>query len=227
VIRAAIFANGEITNKEAVKSEVRDDDLIIAADGGLRHIYGLGLKPNIVVGDLDSAPNELQQLARTQGAEIIPHPERKDATDLELALCLARDRGASAAVVFGSLGGRLDHALANVLLLSSTTVSGMAVHMLEAGYELFVTPGEVEIVGQPGDLVTLLALTETAREINTSGLEYPLVGGILYRGSSQGVSNVMVEDRAHVRVGDGCVLIIHLKAEQQEDKGPRRDDEAS
>lgn len=210
--KAVIFANGEIAESESVQALIRDGDMIIAADGGLRHVFGLGLRPNIVVGDLDSAANELVQLAQSRGAEIVEHPARKDKTDLELALEAAIDRGATDVVILGALGGRLDHALANILLLSTTTVSRLHVRIVEASTELIVVNDSTTIEGVPGDIVTLLALTDTVTGITIDGLEYPLTNGTLERGSSRGVSNVMTGEHAKVSVADGRLLAVHEEA---------------
>ncbi|HEV3310579.1 MAG TPA: thiamine diphosphokinase [Chloroflexota bacterium] len=207
--RAVIFANGEIAESESLRALIRDGDMIIAADGGLRHVFGLGLRPNIVVGDLDSAPNELVQLAQASGAEIVTHPVRKDKTDLELALETAIDRGATGVVILGALGGRLDHALANILLLSTTTASRAHVRIVDVGIELTVVDDSTTIEGGPGDAVTLLALTDTVTGITTDGLEYPLTNDTLERGSSRGVSNVMTGEQATASIASGLLLTVH------------------
>jgi thiamine pyrophosphokinase len=206
--RAVVFANGDIADLEFVRRWLLPDDFIIAADGGLRHIMQISLSPHVVVGDLDSAPNELLQLAERRGAEIIRHQARKDKTDLELALDLARDRRIEETIVFGALGGRPDHALANILLLSA--VGEHSVRMIDAGYEVFVMDDRADIAGDTGDLVTLLALTREATGISTSGLEYPLIDGVLARGSSRGVSNVMIADSASITIGHGELIVVHV-----------------
>ena len=215
--RAIIFANGDIGEPDFVKSLACDGDTIIAADGGLRHAMALGFSPSVVVGDLDSAPNELVQLAQRTGAEIIRQPVRKDKTDLELALELAAARGAGEILIFGALGGRLDHALANVLLVTTFSSPDVSVLVVESAYELLATCSETVLKGKAGDLVTLLALTDSVTGITTEGLEYPLSNEALNRGSSRGVSNVMVSDEVTITVAEGTLLIVHLRDSQAEE----------
>ncbi|HZT96849.1 MAG TPA: thiamine diphosphokinase, partial [Chloroflexota bacterium] len=194
--RALIFAGGDAPDAEVVKSNVRPDDLVIAADGGLAGVLGCGVNPNVIIGDLDSAPSELVQLAKMRGAEVMDFPTRKDRTDLELALILTEERGIAEIVIFGGLGGRLDHAVANLLLI--TGHSQALVRLVSSDSEVMTVRGRTVVRGQAGDTVTLLAVSERATGVQTEGLEYALRNGVLTRGSTLGVSNVMTGEEASV-----------------------------
>lgn len=207
--RAVILADGDLENPEELSAAIPDHELVVAADGGLRHAVTLGLKPDVVIGDMDSAPNELIQIAERQGAEIVGYPSRKDETDLELALDLAAARGAEEVVILGALGGRLDHALANVMLLAHDA-SRPALRLLGAGYELSLVRDSMDLRGRPGDIVTLLPLTPTVAGITTNGLEYALENGVLTMGTSRGVSNEMTAKLGRIEVADGLLLVVHL-----------------
>ena len=87
--------------------------LVIAADGGLRHLEDQGLRPDLIVGDFDS-------LGRApQGDNVLRHPVEKDDTDMLLAVRMGLDRGYGTFVLYGGLGGRLDHTLANLQTLNN------------------------------------------------------------------------------------------------------------
>ena len=85
---------------------IAPDDLVIAADGGLRHTQMLGLTPDVILGDFDSlgyTPNCAQVF-----------PVEKDDTDAMLAVRQGLDRSFREFVLYGSLDGpRLDHTVAN------------------------------------------------------------------------------------------------------------------
>lgn len=212
--RAAIFTNGDMEDLEFVQTQLLPDDLIVAVDGGLRHVMALGATPAIIIGDLDSAPNELVQLARKRGAEVVCHPTRKDQTDLELALDLVTQRAVSETMIFGSLGGRLDHALANIFLLARETEA--PVRITGPDYEVSLIAGHGELVGHSGDTVTLLPMGTEATGIHTTGLEYRLDGENLGHGSSRGVSNVMTHDMATVTVEHGRLLAIRISTHRED-----------
>lgn len=211
--RAVIFANGDISDGEFVLPLMCSDDLIVAADGGLSHALALGLRPSLLVGDMDSAPSELVQITRTRGVEIVEHPVRKDKTDLELALDAVQDWGIEEVLVFGALGGRLDHALGNILLAASDRRARMHIKLVESGYELAIVRDSLKVTGQVGDMVSLLALSDTVTGIQSENLEYALHDAQIERGSSLGVSNVMTGTEARVSVGDGVLLAVHVAAE--------------
>jgi thiamine pyrophosphokinase len=214
--RAVIFANGERANLEALRAWLRPDDLLIAADGGLRFLRALDRSPDLVIGDLDSlAEGELARL-RQAGVEVRQYPVHKDETDLELALAAAMQSGADEIWVAAALGGRLDMTLANIFLLMLPELAGAAVG-LEDGFEsVFLIrpdrPGQVR--GQPGQRLSLLPLNGPARGVRTEGLEYPLKGETLWPERSRGVSNRLAAGAARITLEEGVLLCIHTHYEE-------------
>lgn len=206
-MRAVIFANGQLTRPILLQP----DDLVIAADGGTHHCLGLGIRPQIVIGDLDSVREDELRALSASGTEIITYPARKDFTDLELALQEAQKRGADQVLLLAALGKRWDQSLANILLPAA--LPGLNITILDDQQEIhFIRTGEsLMITGQPGDTVSLLPLGGDGIGITTHGLEYPLYQEMLPIGSTRGVSNVMLQDQASVKLGLGLLLcaVIH------------------
>jgi thiamine pyrophosphokinase len=197
-------------------------DLIVAADGGVRYAAGLGLGAvDLWVGDGDSvSPAELEELRRA-GIPIELAASGKDESDTELAVLAAVDRGASSLTVLGAFGGpRLDHALANVLLLGHPRLVDRSVVLLAAGarVRLVRAPGSdggevtLSLAGRPGDLVSLLPFAGAAGAVTTTGLEYPLVDEPLEVGPARGLSNVRLESTARVSLKSGALLVIETPA---------------
>lgn len=182
--------------------------LVIAADGGLERCAALGLRADVVVGDLDSAEAGSVAAAQERGAEIQRHPARKDATDLELALDEALVRGADRVLVVASAEGRLDHLLSSLLLLGHERYADVELDALVGEARVLVVRGERRIAGTPGETLTLLALDGPAEGVRTEGLEYPLRGERLEPGSSRGVSNVFCAPAATVSLERGVLLAI-------------------
>jgi thiamine pyrophosphokinase len=163
---------------------------------------------DVVVGDLDSADPEAVAAATAEGAVVERHAAAKDATDLELALAAARDRDCSRAVVVGGHGGRLDHFVANVLLLASPELSALTIEARLADARVLVVRDTVELRGSPGELCSLLAVGGAAHGVRTEGLKFPLRGETLYPGSTRGVSNEFVDDDAVVSLDEGVLLVV-------------------
>jgi len=211
-MRAVIVANGDAA--PADRTIAAAADLLIAADGGALVCSGWGLLPDLVVGDLDSlGAGHAEELAR-RGARIVTYPADKDESDTELAVRLALERGADEIVLLAALGGaRLDHAIANTLLLAAPELGGQmcavwgntTVRALSGG-------GLMELTGSPGDIVTLLPLGE-AGAVTTQGLRYPLRDEPLHAGAARGLSNVIESAPASVSLGAGVLLVIEISAE--------------
>ena len=190
-MRAVIFASGVLNHLPDARTIMRSDDLVIAADGGARHCLSLGITPSFVIGDLDSLRNDDLNALRIAGAKIIRYPTKKDQTDLELALRLAIDLGASEILVLGALGARWDMSMANILLRGGEKLT---------------------FHGRKGDILSLIPLGQDACGVTLHGLEYPLKDGILQFGATRGISNVLLEERAVVYLKQGLLLCIHIRS---------------
>ncbi len=217
--RAVIIANGIPPDQEMVHRWMQPDRVaagmtvhLICADGGARTALALGLKPEVVVGDLDSLDEKLQAQLQSLGCRLVVYPPEKDWTDLELALKLAAAEGATQVVVMGALGGRLDQELANVLLLLLPELADIPTLIVDERQELFVTRREATVVGQPGDVVSLIPLGGAAQGIVTEGLSYPLRHETLVSGPARGISNVMTSTLARVTLREGALLVVHSRA---------------
>lgn len=196
------------------RTAVEDGALLICADGGGDVALAWGLRPDWLVGDMDSiAPVSLEILSRTPGVEVRIVPVEKDETDLELALLTALEHGARDITILGGLGGRLDHTLGNIYLLAASQLvqAGARARLLGESEEVTVLRGgeELELQGQPGELVSLIPLTPVAQGIRTGGLYYPLRGEPLYIGPTRGISNQFTGTIATVSFEEGLLMVIH------------------
>ena len=220
--RALIFANGERVNLEGIRAMLQPEDYFVAADGGLRFLRVLGLKPDLVIGDLDSLPpGELERL-RAERVNIQQYPVHKNETDLELALEAAIQAGYRDLRIVGALGGRLDMTLGNIFLLMLPALANLDVR-LEDGYDevFLIRPGEpgARVTGLAGERVSLLPLLGPAEGVRTSGLYYPLNAETLYLERTRGISNVLMSDEAFVSLAAGLLLCIHTHQTPPETSG--------
>lgn len=204
-----IVANGPMPRPPFPKLLIGEGDLMVCVDGGARNALALGLKPRIVIGDMDSMEAVLRERLREEGCEFVEHPSRKDETDSELAVRYVLSQGASELVLLAALGGRIDHTLANVMLLAIPELEGVKARLLDGNQEVLLIRDEIQIEGQPGDTVSLLPLSGDVTGICTEGLEYGLRDGTLKFGAARGVSNVLIAAQARVRVGGGLLLAVH------------------
>jgi thiamine pyrophosphokinase len=201
-----------LTGGDPVSPELAGDlppaAYVIAADSGLEQAAVLGLHVDLAVGDFDSLAPDALHTAMAAGCRVERHPVAKDQTDLELGLRAAVVRGARRVVVVGGYGGRLDHFLANVLVLAGADFAGLVVEAFVGPARLSVVRDRTELRRRAGALVSLLALGGVARGVRTEGLRYPLCDEDLWPGSTRGVSNELTGEVASVTVAAGAVLAV-------------------
>ena len=210
-MRALVVLSGDLRGSEHWLAALgRGCELIVAADGAAAQLAAAGLRPHLLVGDLDSISAELRSALEAVDVPIERHPRDKDRTDAELAIVAAVRRGADAVSVVGAFGGaRIDHEVGNLFLLALAEFAAvdLRLEMEDAAVRRVAGPGVLTIDGAAGDHVTLAPLSELARGVRTDGLRYPLRGEDLVRGSSRGVSNELIGERAHIELRDGLLLV--------------------
>jgi thiamine pyrophosphokinase len=197
---------------------LRDADLVVAADSGASWLDELGVTPNVLVGDLDSVGVDLVDRYAASGVTVERHPGAKDESDAELALGRVIAGGADRVVILGALGGpRVDHELANLLLIADTELvgTGRDVRIVQGSTSVRALhgPAELELEGEPGDLVTLLPVGGDANGVTTRGLRYPLADEALRFVRSRGLSNVVDAAGASVWLESGTLLVVELGQE--------------
>jgi len=208
--RVLILANGHWPKAGPSKKVVQDADLTIAADGGWAKAKKHRIPVDLVVGDLDSLRAEESTALRASKVQTLVYPREKDKTDLEIALDYAVSLEPRKVVVFGALGDRLDHTLANILLLEKVASAGVAVEIENGKEHVFIVTNQISLENpKQGDLVSLLPISETVEGIRTTGLRFPLNRESLARPSSRGVSNEVLSAPVEIRIEKGCLLAIH------------------
>jgi thiamine pyrophosphokinase len=184
-------------------------DRVIAADSGVDQAHRLGLVVDVAVGDFDSVSPDGLERAAAEGATIERHPAEKAETDMVLALDAAVRLGCREVLLAGGDGGRLDHLIANVLVLASDRFASLRLTVLgTGGSRLHVVRSETAIDGSRGEYVSLLPVHGAALGVRTTGLRYPLDGDRLDPGTSRGVSNELVATTATVAVDEGVLVAV-------------------
>lgn len=204
-----VFANGDIDELAWVRPYLDHASAIIAANGGMRHLIALEQAPQVLIGDLDSLPSEARVWLASASVHVIPHPPAKDETDLELALVYAATHYDEEIWLFGTLGGRLDQTLANILLLAHPLLGHRRVQLVNQHERAWLVTEGSEIQGAVGDLVSLIPLGGDVVVEETTGLQWSLRHERLVFGPARGMSNVMTAERATVSVRSGRLLCIH------------------
>lgn len=189
--------------------------VVVAADSGLERADRLGLVAAHVVGDLDSVDPTVLARAEAAGATVHRHPADKDATDGELAVALIAGMATDVPVgtpllVVGSAAGRIDLLIADLLLLAGPRTADLAVTArFGPATATILRPDRPTVIrGAVGEQVSILPLHGPADGVHTSGLRWPLVDARLGPGTTRGVSNELVAERATVTISGGVAVVI-------------------
>ncbi len=185
---------------------VRRAEQVLAADGGANHLARLGVRPQAVVGDLDSI---LPGVRRWVGeARMVPRPDQ-ETTDLDKTLRYALEElGARRVTVLAATGGRLDHALENLALVARL-FGRLAVELVDETARIVAVQGRATFATRPGQTVSLVPLGR-CEGVTTEGLRWALAGDALDVRSRTGVSNVALGDRIELAVAEGTLLVFLL-----------------
>ncbi len=206
--KACIFCDGELKNSARIKLAARNCDLLIAADGGARHLAGLGLQPGIIIGDIDSIATDMWN--NENSIVRIPHSPDKDKSDVELAVEYALEQGCQEIILVAAIGGRLDDTLGNVALVASYPGR---VAILD-GVSILVAVNKSEkciLHGQVGTPVSLIPYGSGPFTVRTKGLKYSL-GDESLHSATHGLSNELSLTEACVCVSNG-ILLVHIENE--------------
>ena len=205
-LTAVLVGGGEVDLQELACC-LPEAGVTIGVDGGALAIERCGARPDWVVGDFDSLSEADLAGLRAGGAEIRRYPPEKDYTDLEIGLDLARELGASSALIFGATGNRLDHTLTNLGMLRRAADLGLAAVIHGPGQRIrLLRPGRTVFAGVPRQVLSLVPLGGEAVGVVTEGLRYPLREETLYLGRSRGVHNEFLGCEAAVSLKDGELL---------------------
>lgn len=200
-MRAVIIAGGAVSDYDYIKTLIKPDDFLIAADSGLDHMKRLGLTADVAIGDMDSVKSGIS------AKEIVRLNVMKDETDTEAATLMAKERGADEILILAARGSRADHTTANMLLLKRLDDLGIKAHIADENNEIYFLNNEIRLYGKKDDIVSILPLGDLCG-VTTEGLFYELCDDTLYFGAARGVSNVMTGESCHITVKSGCALVF-------------------
>ena len=210
--RTLIFANGELPDIDKARSLLKKGDYIICADGGTRHALTLQVRPDLIIGDLDSAEQGALRKFKEEDVSIELYPRDKNETDLELAIKRALELNPEQIVIIAALGGRLDQTLANIALLTDPRLSTLDIRLDDGLEEILVCRDQAEVHGRSGDIVSLLPWQGAVSETQTTNLKWVLHKETLYPDKTRGISNEMTSSTASISIGSGVLIIVHRRA---------------
>lgn len=201
-----IFAGAEIHDYESIS--LPENSHIICADGGYIHSQKLNLTPEIVIGDFDTLDR-----AVIKEQNNISYPVEKDDTDTMLAVKYALEHGYTDISIYGALGGRIDHTIANIqTILYIQSNGGRSTIYGDTEVLTVVESSSRKFPKKDGYYFSVFSLSETSEGVTLKGVKYPLSDTILTNSFPIGVSNEITADFCSLEVKSGILLVIYAKS---------------
>lgn len=189
-------------------------DVLMAADSGMDYFYRIGMKPDMIVGDFDSAQSKtLEYFREFEQIELCTLNPEKDDTDTEFAIREAIRRGADEIVLTGATGTRMDHVLANICLLGIGLEEKISICLMDSH-------NRIRMINEPlvlkkkelyGKYVSLIPFSDHVEGVTLTGFKYPLSDAAMGGFNSLGISNEITEDEAVISLTGGQLLVIESK----------------
>jgi thiamine pyrophosphokinase len=196
-----VLCDGEKPSGEQASALQQEDTLIVAADGGGNIGNDWEIRPDLIIGDLDSDDGSWPDVERL-------HDPHQDTNDLEKALRYVQGLGISRVTILGGTGHRLDHTLKNLSVLVRFNQAFDQLTIIDTYMEARLITSPFEMASKPGQTVSLVALSGRVQGIVSEGLQYPWTGQDLVVGDYDGTSNQATGDRICLRFGEGDLLLI-------------------
>lgn len=203
-----IFGAGEMTD---CNISLSSKDLVIAADGGFDYLKKIGLRADFVLGDFDSV------LSYDLPSDSLRYPPEKDDTDMMLAVRLGLEKGYTEFAIYGGLGGRLDHTLANLQILTHLARNGAVGTLYSDTYALrVISDGTISFPKDipenvAGNLCSVFSISDVSVDVTIHGLKYEVENVTLTNSVPLGVSNEFVGKKAYINVKKGTIAVLwHL-----------------
>lgn len=188
---------------DGLAEPVKEEDFVIAADGGLRYTRALGLRPHMILGDFDSLGYV------PQDAHVFP--AEKDDTDAMLAVRCGLAEGCTRFLIYGSVDGpRLDHTVANFQMLQFLADHEAEGYLIGEDYLITVVKeGTLRFPAGSSGLISVFCMGADAEGVTLRGLKYPLTDAKMTAGFPLGVSNEFTGTAASISVQKGSLLVLY------------------
>jgi thiamine pyrophosphokinase len=206
--QALVICNGEVLSKKGMAPLLREKPFIVCADGGANKARRLGIRPDVIIGDLDSISSGTQK--SFYGVKTL-HLESQYNTDLEKAFNYLLELRFKSAVVVGATGGRPDHVLSNFSILKKYN-KRIRLLFADSSCDIQIIDRKIVLAAEIGSIISLLPLGR-CEGITTAGLKFPLQNESLELGVREGTSNTVISSPIKISVKKGSLLLFVVKPE--------------
>ena len=201
-----IFGAGEFYG---LRTRPKEGDLVIAADGGMRVLEQLFIRPDIVLGDFDSGDaGEALALSDRSGAELVRLNVIKDVSDSAAAKDIGLERGYKVFYFYGCTGKRLDHTLATIQDLAALSLKGSRAFLFDRDAVITaINNGKLSFPADMQGFISVFAHGGRADGVSEQGLKFCISDAELKDTFPLGLSNEFIGEPSEISVRDGTLII--------------------
>lgn len=215
--RCIIIGAGDLNVTEI---PVRDEDYVVAADGGYVYCKMLQIVPDLILGDFDSVreqeARELAGIQKQSPERVVVLPSEKDETDMLAAIHAGMEEGCREFYIYAGQGGRLEHTIANIQCLKYIRECGAAGYMADAAGMILVAQNEtVSFPTSMQGYLSLFSMGDRAEGVTIRNMKYELDQAVITNSFPIGISNEFIGEAASVTVENGTLVIILTWGEQE------------
>lgn len=204
--QTALVLNGMIRDFKWLNKKLSKFKNIIAVDGGLNYCEKGGVIPQIIIGDLDSAKEKLIEKYKNK-VSVFQFPSEKDCSDFEIGLEYAKTFGKGAISVFGAEGGRLDHTVSNLLLL---TKCNQRIYFETEYASSFLLDKPTPLRVRIGQTLSILPFSYPLPILSTQGLKWDM-NELVLSNEMMSLSNICLETEVKLNLHRGKVLVSLIR----------------
>lgn len=201
-----IFGAAHISDYGYITIKPKSTDYVICADGGYRHTRAIGIQADAVIGDFDSSD-------KPENEFVVEYPSKKDDTDTMLAVKTGLAAGYKRFKIYGALGGRFDHSVANISALFYLNMHDASGELIDEKNIVYSLCGEsgITIPKRSGFKISLLPFSDRVTGVSVENLVYPLNDAVLTNSFPLGVSNEFAGLSAKISIKSGSMIIVVSK----------------
>ncbi|MEJ2051570.1 MAG: thiamine diphosphokinase [Calditrichota bacterium] len=198
-----LIANGELDCSDFKRVDLTQFTGVIALDGGATRSLECGIPPDVIIGDLDSIPENYR--GKFDNSQFI-HKPSQDMNDLEKGIIYCTGEQADELTILGLTGGRTDHLFNNFSVLARYDRK-ISITVIDKHARILLIRNNYQFQGKPGQIISLIPMGKV-KGITTRGLKYALKNESLEFGVREGLSNVITGSPVSISSESGMLLLF-------------------
>ncbi|MDD6795323.1 MAG: thiamine diphosphokinase [Clostridiaceae bacterium] len=208
-MRAVVVSGGKAPSEKLLKSILKVDDYLIGVDKGCNCLFEYDLKPDLILGDFDSADIKVIERFKEEGIKILKFNCDKDYTDTDLGYLKAIEAGADEVIFMGVTGTRIDHMLANVGVLMKAFKEGIKAEIIDDNNRMFLIDKETKLKGEFGETISFHALSDVVKNVCIKDGRYTLENYDMTLLEPRAICNEFVDKEITISFTSGLVMVIY------------------